>query len=156
MLVGAALAAALVFPAAAQAVTTIYVNKGIGSARLGMKDSTAKRKLGRVMKSGRDNNYANQVVYVAYFGKKRSGKYALEMYSTRKHRVFTFVVNRAGYRTKAGISVGSAEAALLAAYPSGLTKYPGSVYTRYALGGRTGTDFYVKNGAVTRIVVRTY
>ena len=144
------------FPVAAQAVVTVHVNKGVGSARLKMKDSVAKRKLGRVKKSGRDNNYANQVVYVAYFGKKRAGKYALEMYSTRKHRVFTFVVNRAGYRTRAGVSVGSAESKLVAAYPTGLKRFPGSVYTRYALGGRTGTDFYVKNGVVSRIVVRTY
>jgi hypothetical protein len=78
------------------------------------------------------------------------------MYSNRKRSVFTFVVNSSGYQTRKGIRVGSAEAALKSAYGTALKAYPGPVYTRYALGGRAGTDFYVKSGAVRRIVIRSY
>ena len=32
----------------------------------------------------------------------------------------------------------------------------GSIYTQYSLGGRKGTDFYVRAGKVTQMLVRSY
>jgi hypothetical protein len=151
------LIATLVAPATAQAATSwIYVNKGVRSARLGMTDTRASRYLGRVRVNKRDNSYAGQVVYLRCFGPKKGGKYALQMYSNRRHKVFAFVINGTGYKTKAGIRVGSSEAALTAAYGTALTSNPGPVYNRYALGGAKGTDFYVSGGVVRKIVVRSF
>jgi hypothetical protein len=151
------LIATLIAPATAQAATSwIYVNKGVRGARLGMTETKASRYLGRARVKKRDNSYAGQVVYLRCFGTRRGGKYALEMYSNSRHKVFAFVINGAGYKTKAGIRVGSSEAALTAAYGASLASNGGSVYNRYSLGGSKGTDFYVSGGVVRKIVVRSY
>jgi hypothetical protein len=151
------LIATLVAPVTAQAATSwIWVNRGVRSARLGMSETTASRYLGRVRVKKRDNSYAGQVVYLRCFGVRRGGKYALQMYSNKRHKVFAFVINGTGYKTRAGIRVGSTEAALTAAYGTALTANPGPVYNRYALGGSKGTDFYVSGGVVRKIVVRSY
>jgi hypothetical protein len=151
------LVASLMAPTGAYAAAAkIYVNKGIKLARLGQLDTTAASRLGRVVLKKRDSSYAGRVVWVRYFGAKRGGKYALEMYSNKSRKVFTFVVNHGTYTTVKGIRVGSSEAALTAAYGSSLTSNPGPVYNRYTLGGRVGTDFYVRGGKVTKIVVRSY
>lgn len=156
-LIALSLALTLVFAAVAQAAVTIVENAGVGRARLGMSDSTCASRLGRVVKKGRDSSYENQVVYYFCFGRRlSSGAYPLVMYSNRSHRVFSFVVNSSGYVTRRGIRVSSTESALRRAYGSKLRRYRGSVYTRYTLGSRPGTDFYVKGGRVRKIVVRTY
>ena len=151
-----AIVVALIVPALAAALSIIiYVNSGVAGATLGMRDSTAAKKIGKVVKSGRDSSYEGQTVYYFYFGTKSGGKYPIEMYSNSRHKVFTFVVNSYKYRTLKGVRVGTSEAALKKAYP-GLKRHPGPVYIRYSLGTRTGTDFYVKSQRVQRIVVRTY
>jgi hypothetical protein len=148
--------ALLVVPAAASATTRIYVNKGVGTARLGQLDTAAALRLGRVKAKKRDSSYAGRVVWVRYFGTKSGGKYALELYSNKSHRVFAFVINRSNYVTSAGIHVGSSESALTSAYGSALSSFPGPVYNRYSLGGSSGTDFYCRGGVVTKIMVRRY
>ncbi|MDO8914915.1 MAG: hypothetical protein Q7W16_02380 [Coriobacteriia bacterium] len=153
----AALAVSMLAPTTAYAATArIYVNKGVKSARLGMYDTAAARRIGRVVLKKRDRSYAGRVVWVRYFGTKRNGKYALELYSNKSRKVFAFVINRNTYATAKGIRVGSSEAALTAAYGTLLTANPGPVYNRYVLGGRSGTDFYVRGGVVTKIVVRRF
>lgn len=135
----------------------IYVNRGVSGARLGMTDKSCLAKLGRASRSGRDRSYANRVVYYFYFGRKQSnGTWPLEMYSNGSHRVFTFVCNASYYVTSKHIHVGSSEYSLRHAYGTSLKRYRGSVYTRYTLGGRTGTDFWVRGSRVRKIVVRTY
>jgi hypothetical protein len=151
------LAASLIAPAVAYAAPPrIYVNKGIKLARLGQSDTAAASRIGRVALKKRDSSYAGQVVWVRYFGAKRGGKYQVEMYSNKSRKVFAFIVNHGTYTTMKGIRIGSSEAALTAAYGSSLKSNPGPVYNRYVLGGRTGTDFYVRGGKVTKIVVRSY
>lgn len=149
------LVAGLLFPNAVFAGSkTIYVNKGVAAARLGMVDSTAAKKIGKVAKSYKDNNYAGQTVYCYFFGKKSGGKYAVEMYSNKKHKVFGFVINSKAYQTTKGIGVGSSESRLTSKYA--LKKHAGPVYTRYHLGGNPGTDFYVKGGKVRFIQIWKY
>lgn len=155
-LIALALVAVLVLPATALAANrTIYTGKGVSGAKLGMKDSTAAKKIGKVVKKGVDKNYPGQTVYVFYFGKKSHGKYAVEMYSKKNHKVFAFVIRSSAYKTSKGIRVGSSEAALTAAYPT-IVNQGGSVYTRYHLGGNPGTDFQVQNGKVKIIQIWKY
>lgn len=150
-----ATALAMGVAATAPAAVTIVEGQGVGAARLGMRDKTAASKLGKVTKSGRDTSYAGRVVYRFCFGAKMSnGRYPLEMFSDKEHKVFTFAANSASYVTRKGIKVGSAESALTRAYGSSLRKYPGSVYTRYTIGSRPATDFYVRSKKVARIIVR--
>ena len=145
----------LLAPAAALAKQTIYVGKGVDHPRLGWLDSKAKKHFGKVTVYYKDDNYANQVVYCWKFGAKlASGKYRLEMYSNGSHKVFSFVCNTAYYVTTKGVRVGTSEATLKSTYPK-LKKYPGSVYTRYTLGSKSFTDFYVKAGKVAQIIVRS-
>ncbi len=153
----AALTVSLLVPTGAYAATArINVNSGIKSARLGQRDTTAAGRIGRVVRKKRDSSYAGRVVWVRYFGRRSGGKYALEMFSDKRHKVFAFVVNGTGYATTNGIRVGSSEAALTAAYGSALSSSAGPVYTHYTLGGSKGTDFYVAGGQVTKIIVRSY
>jgi hypothetical protein len=147
----------LLAPATAYAaVSRIYENRGVRTARLGQGVALAARRIGHVVLKKRDASYAGRVVWVRYFGRKRSGKYALELYSNKSGKVFAFVVNQNTYATAKGIRVGSTEAALTTAYGAILKSNPGPVYNRYTLGGRVGTDFYVRGGVVTKIVVRTF
>lgn len=138
------------------AAVRIYEGKGVASARLGMRDSTAASKLGKVTRQYRDRSYAGRVVYRYCFGRKlRSGRYPLEVFSDKARKVFQFTANSGAYVTAKGIKVGSTAQALQDAYGSKLTKNSGSVYTRYTLGRAPATDFYVKSGKVTSIVVRS-
>lgn len=154
--VASVLAASLLVPSTSLAATMIVENRGVGGARLGQRDAKAARGIGRVVRKKRDNSYENQVVWVYYFGRRVGRAYAVQMYSNKRHIVFAFVINGSGYRTRKGIGVGSTESRLQSAYGSALRTYPGPVYTRYALGGRPGTDFYVKSGRVVRIMIRSY
>ncbi len=151
--------AALVLVAAtvatASAAVRIYEGKGVAAARLGMRDSTAASKIGKVTKSFRDTSYAGRVVYKYCFGRKMSsGRYPLEMYSDKARKVFQFTAYSGSYVTAKGIKVGSTRDALKEAYGDALVEHEGSVYKRYTLGRAPATDFYVKSGKVTSIVVR--
>lgn len=148
----------LATPVPALATIRIWEGLGIGSARLGYHDSTCIRSLGiRVARSGRSTEYEGQTVYYAYLGTRLSnGSYPLEIYSNASRHVFIFVVNGTGFATGRGVRVGTTEAALRRAYGASLRRVPGSVYTKYVLGGRKGTDFYVRSGLVRQIMVRTY
>ncbi|MDZ4170199.1 MAG: hypothetical protein U1E26_11195 [Coriobacteriia bacterium] len=152
-----AIALMLVFSLATTAVAAvkIYEGKGVASARLGMRDSTAASKIGKVTKSYRDRSYAGRVVYRYCFGRKmKNGRYPLEMFSDKQRKVFQFSANTGSYVTTKGIKVGSTENALRKAYGSKLVKRDGSVYDRYTLGKAPATDFYVKGGKVSSIIVR--
>lgn len=139
----------------ALAAVRVYEGKGVASARLGMRDSTAAAKIGKVTKSFRDRSYAGRVVYKYCFGRRMSsGRYPLEMYSDKTRKVFQFTVNSSLYVTAKGVRVGSSEDALKGAYGDALVEHEGSVYKRYTLGRAPATDFYVKSDKVTSIVVR--
>jgi hypothetical protein len=156
-LVAAALTASLLVPAAAYGASAkIYSGTGVKTARLGQRDTTAAARIGRVVLKKRDTSYAGRVVWVRYFGKKRNGKYALELYSNKSRKVFAFVINQNTYVTTRRIRVGSTESALTAAYGSLLSLNAGPVYNIYTIGGSAGTDFYVRGGKVTKIIVRRY
>lgn len=150
----AAFALLLLVPASALATQTIYVGKGVDHPRLGWLDSNAKSHFGKVGSYKRDPNYASPT-YVWKFGTRlSSGNYRLVMYSNSSHRVFTFICNTAFYVTAKGVKVGTSRTVLKAKYPS-LTIHPGSTYTRYTLGSKPYTDFYVKSGKVAQIIVRS-
>jgi hypothetical protein len=137
----------------------IYENKGIKAARLGMKDSAAAKKIGgsRKLKVDKDYEGAGYTVREYFFGKKKAGKYPVEMYSKGNHKVFEFVINCTTLKTKNGCHVGTAESTLVARYGSRLTKTVGSVYTDYHMGTSSGlTEFWVKNGKVWQITITRY
>jgi hypothetical protein len=135
----------------------IHVNKGIGKATLGMTQAAAIKTIGKASKTGKDSEYEGRVVYFAYYGKANAkGEYPLEVYSDTKKKVFLFEMNSPAYPTDAGIKIGSKEADLKKAYGKKLTCKKGRLYTNYTLGGKTGTDFFVKKGLVTQILVRSY
>jgi hypothetical protein len=147
-------AATLVWPVAGAFAgkNTIYVNQGIGTARLKMKDSTAAKRIGKVAKKVRDGDY-EKVYWIWYFGKKSHGKYAVAMHVNDQHKVWAFWVYSTSYVTAKKIRVGSTEAALKKAYGKSLAKRG---RTCYHLGGRTGTDFWMKSGKVSQICVMYY
>ncbi len=135
----------------------IHVNKGIGGATLGMKEKDAVKAIGKPSKTGKDSEYEGRVVYFDKYGKaNKNGEYPLEIYCDTHRKVFMFAVNSSSYPTDEGIKVGSTEAALKKAYGKKLKSRKSRVYTRYWLGDKTGTDFYVKSGKVTQIIVHSY
>jgi len=158
-LLAVVLATAILFAGVqpAFAITRLYINQGVGPARMGMLDSAVIRIFGRPTARGIDRDYPGQTVYYYYWGRKMAnGKYPLEVNSRANHRVFAFTCMSSWYVSAAGIRVGSTESSLGRAYGAALRRYPNRVYTRYALGGRTGADFYARSGKVTQIIVRTY
>lgn len=136
----------------------IHVNKGIGKATLGMSESQAVKAIGtKPSRSGKDTEYEGRLVYYKMYGKANAGgEYPLEMYSNKKRKVFMFVFNSTAYPTDEGTKVGSSEESLKQAYGSKLKSKSGRIYTHYWLGDKTGTDFYVKDGKVSQIIVRSY
>ncbi len=142
---------AVVAPATAHAAT-IVVNKGVNTARLGMKDTTAAKRIGKVKKYKVDRDYqgSGKTYYIRYFGTKSGGHYSVVMYSNSKHKVNAFMVYSAKYKTSKGIRVGSTVAKLKSAYGSKL-KYVGGAYRLKASTG--STYFNTKSGKVTSIWV---
>jgi hypothetical protein len=144
-----ALVIVLVAPAFAHAAT-IYVNSGVSGAKLGMKDTTAAKKLGKVKKGPVHDTEYGGIYWVRYFGARSHGKYALELYSNSKHKVVSFVINSSKYVTKKKIHVGSSVAALKKAYGSSLHK----ASDNYSLSGSSGqTVFNFSKGKITSIWV---
>lgn len=140
MLFAAAIVVALAFPSVAQAAT-IYVNKGVSGATLGMKDTTAIKKLGKVKKKYKDPDYGG--TYWTYcFGTKRNGHYSLEMTSNDDHKVIAFVVYASKYVTKKKIHTGSTVKALKKAYGKSLVKRSGY----YRLKSSTGQTWFWVSG----------
>ena len=154
------LALVLIAIGVASAATKLIVhcNKGIGAATLGMSEAAAVKAIGsKPSKSGKDTEYEGRVVYFKMYGKKNAnGEYPLELYSDTKRKVFMFAVNSSAYPTDAGIKVGSTETQLKQKYGKQLKSKAGRVYNHYWLGSKVGTDFYVKKGKVTQIIVRSY
>jgi len=137
----------------------IYPNVGLGKAKLNMLDKEVIKLLNiKPVDSGRDTEYEGQIVYFYHFGKKdKDNNFALEIYSDAQKKVFMFIINTSEYATKEGIKVGSSEAQLLKVYGSKLKKKnQAGIYIKYSLGGKIGTDFYVKKGVITQIIVRNY
>jgi hypothetical protein len=154
-LVMASLAALLLAAMAAGAVV-IHEGKGPDRARLGQIDSAAARYLGKNTGLQRDPNYGSRVVYLISFGKKQGGRYACELLSDSKHRVFQFSFNSPAYVTAAGIKVGSSESELTAAY-GGMKRTHTTKFNHYVWGKRPYTDFWVLNKTqrVYQIIVRS-
>lgn len=150
-----ALAVLLVVPATAAATMTIYENRGVGTPRLGWLDSNAKKYYGHLASYSKDTSYPT-VVYLYKFGyKMANGRFPLEMRSNSSHRVFNFRCYSAYYVTTKGVKVGTAESTLKSKYSGKLRRIPGSTYTHYIMGSKPYTDFWVKNGKVSYIVVRS-
>ena len=164
------LVAALVFVGAGTAFAVVRINvwypQGVGGAKLGILDYGYKGLtwwFGRPTAKGVDRDYPGQTVYYYVFGRKlANGKYPLEVNSNKYHRVFAFTCNTSNYDTAKGVHVGVTESFLKKQYGSALRRYPTRVYTRYALGGRSGTDFYCRYVSravgyrVVQIIVRSY
>jgi hypothetical protein len=145
------LAVALAFPLAASAAT-IYVNVGVNGAKLGMKDTKAAKKLGKVKKKVLDPSY-DTPIWVRSFGKKVHGQYALELYSNGKHKVTAFAIYSAVYKVKGNkIHVGSTVAALQKAYKNLQPGYEGG-YSLRATHSRT--DFWIDKGKIVEISIRS-
>ena len=138
----------------------IELSRGISGVELGMNIQKALRLFGSLkpVASGVDDQYEGQVVYYYYFfGKDKDNNYGLEIYTDKKKKIFMFVINLPLFITKEGIKVGSAEAELVKAYGKDMKKKKqGGIYIKYSMGGKKGTDFYVKDGVVTQIIVRDY
>ncbi len=145
----------LAFVSTATAVV-IHEGKGPGRARIGQIDTTAARYLGKHTALQRDPNYGSRVVYWMSFGKKSGGRYACELLSDSKHRVFQFSFNSSAYVTGAGIKVGSSESQLAAAY-AGMKRIHTPKFNHYVSGGPPYTDFWVLNKTqrVYQIIVRS-
>lgn len=138
----------------------IEPSRGISGAVLGMNIKKALPLFGSLkpVASGVDDQYEGQIVYYYYFlGKDKDNNYGLEIYTDRKRRIFMFVINSPSFMTKEGIKVGSRDAELEKTFGKQLKKKKqGDIYIKYSLGGKKGTDFYVKDGVVTQIIVRDY
>ncbi len=138
----------------------IEPSRGISGVELGMSIQKALPLFGSLkpVASGVDDQYEGQIVYYYYFfGKDKDNNYGLEIYTDRKKKIFMFVINSPSFITKEGIKVGSAETELQKAFKEKLKKKKqGDIYIKYSLGGKKGTDFYVKGGVVTQIIVRDY
>lgn len=134
--------------------------QSVGSIALGSHDKVLNNQsFGlKLSKKGKDTEYEGQTVYYYYFGTKdKNNAYPIQVYSDIKHKIFIFEINSPKYSTPKGIHVGSSEKELNAAYGKSLKKQKrGRIYTKYSLGGRKGTDFYVKKGVVTQILIRNY
>lgn len=146
--------------AAGDPKTTVQPGAAVGSVQLGVLDSILKQNpFGlKLSLSGKDTEYEGQTVYYFFYGNKdANNNYPLQVYSDLKHKVFIFEINSPLFKTPQGIGVGSTEAALVKAFGSQLKKQQrGRIYIQYTLGGRKGTDFYVRNGKVSQILVRSY
>ncbi|HEY9841449.1 MAG TPA: hypothetical protein V6D23_13395 [Candidatus Obscuribacterales bacterium] len=146
--------------AVAAKTTSIQPGAAVGPVQLGAADTVLKQNpFGlKLSVSGKDTEYEGQTVYYYFYGSKDAeNNYQLQVYSDVKHKVIIFEINSPAFKTPQGIGVGSAEAALVKAYGSQLKKQQrGRIYIIYTLGGRKGTDFYVKNGKVTQMLVRSY
>lgn len=147
------------FGYSANAKLIICPNVGLGKAKLNMVDKEVIKLLNtKPVDYGRDTEYEGQIVYFYHFGKKdKDNNFDLEIYSDAQKKVFMFIVNTPEYATEQGIKVGSAEAQLLKIYGNKLKKKnQGGIYIKYSLGTKIGTDFYVKKGLITQIIVRNY
>ena len=149
----------------AQSATTISIQPGagVGPVQLGAADSTLKAPKSNpfglmLMTSGKDTEYEGQTVYYYFYGPKAAdNSHPLQVYSDVNHKVFIFEINSPKFKPPAGIGVGSPESALVKAYGDQLKKQKrGSIYVKYSLGGRKGTDFLVRAGKVSQILVRSY
>ncbi|MDO8963368.1 MAG: hypothetical protein Q7W30_02630 [Coriobacteriia bacterium] len=152
----AALVFALTVPAGvAQAATLgrIVVNVGVKTARLGMGDTAAARRIGLRYRRLKDTNYAS-TVYVYYFGKKSGGKYPIVMYSNKYRKVFIFQVNSSSYVTAKKVRVGTAASVLRRVYGSALKRGGSTNY--YLKSGSNRTDFYLRSGRVSQIMISRY
>ena len=137
----------------------IYMNKSVGPAELGMNYLKGIKLLKlQPVKTEIDREYEGQTVYCSYFGTKdNSNNYSFEVYSDAKRNIIIFVINSPMFQTPEGIKVGSSEADLTKSYSKMLKKSKkGKIYTKYSTGGKKGTDFYVKSGVVTQIIIRDY
>jgi hypothetical protein len=142
---------------------TIHPGKAVDSVSLGAAESAAITRLSQVMQgkpsqAGKDTEYEGQTVYFAYFGQKNAENlYPLQVYSDAHRKVFIFEINAARFVTPEGVHVGSTEAQLTKAYGNALKAgKKGRLYTKYTLGGRRGTDFFVRDHQVTQILIRDY
>lgn len=135
----------------------IVENKGIKTARLGLHDSTDRKRIGGSYKKTVDKSYAGQTVYKYVFGAKSGGHYGLEMYSKANHHVFTFIIYSTKLKTSNGTHVGNSEAVLVQRYGSRITKQTTPTWVYYYMGTSSGrTEFWVRSGKVHHIIISRY
>ena len=147
-------------PAVAAPHKLIQPGVAVAGIKLGSADTLLKQNpFGlKLSRSGKDTEYEGQTVYYYFYGQPDADQnYPLQVYSDVQHKLFIFEINSPAFRTPEAIGVGSSEADLLKAYGARLKKQQrGRIYTRYSLGERVGTDFYVRKGVVTQLLVRVY
>lgn len=147
-LAGAAAAlAALSLPAAAPAL--VQIDKGIAGVRLGNTVAQVHAALGR---PARVANGAND------FGRFRQETYrgGIVVFFQGARSVTSVVTTGLGDRTAKGIGIGSTEAAVRANVPGvrcETTLGARSCHTHSFTAGRRVTDFFIRNGRVTRVTV---
>lgn len=145
---------------ALKTIQELKPGQSVGTVQLGQSDAILKQApFGLTLStSGKDTEYEGQTVYYYFFGPKdKNNAYALQVYSDLKHKIFIFEINSPEFKTDTGIHVGSSEADLIKAYGKTLKKQArGRIYVKYSLGDRKGTDFYVREGKISQILIRDY
>lgn len=167
---GSLFVAAACFVAASLVATTalaapkIYINKGVGGARLNREASYNIGKLGKPSKTAVNKQYPNpngsgvRTVYIYMWGRSMGGgRYPLIMYALKgannSKKTFNFSMYSSIYKTTSGVGVGTSEKTLKSKYPSA-KRNKASSYTYYTLGKSGGyTVFAVKNSKVFSVTV---
>ena len=146
VLLGAALAVALVFPAAGWA--SIVIGHGIAGVRLGMSQAKVRAKLGRPVRVVHGKNEFGPYTEFRYRG------YVVDFQDNETTTSITTTL--AHEKTPAGIGVGSTWSRVRAKVPYVQCEGSavlGDCHVGELLPGKTVTDFFFKAGKVGRVLV---
>jgi hypothetical protein len=137
---------ALAFAAAAAA--TIVPQRGVGGVTLGMKPARVRAILGKPVKIRRANNDFGPYMIYRYNG--------IAVTFQGNIKATSIETSSKKQRTASGVGVGSSESAVHAGVPGVKCKTEGGIrhcFIGQFLPGKRVTDFFLKKGVVSRVVI---